>query len=128
MLADSDRPMALVTPLLLALLLALPVPAAAQPRERVDSSLPSLEAPPRGDRVIGTRAQRLRSEAQLREELIRQNELDRLFNPHRGVTDALVPVFPSVFPPLWPCAGRGCAPPAPHPPVPFPDRYPVPHR
>jgi len=112
-LADPDRSMPCMTPLLLVVLLALPAAGVAQPRERVDSSQPSLDPVPRGDRVLGTRGQRLRSEAQLREELIRQNELERLFNPHRGAGDGLGPVVPWVRLPPGPCAGRGCPPPVP---------------
>lgn len=101
--------------LLLALLLALPVPAVAQVRDRIDSTLPAPGARSTGDRVIDTRGQRLRSEAQLREELARHQDLDRRFNPPH---DAGVAVFPSIRPSGGSCRDPGCRP---IPPVPFPD-------
>ena len=80
--------------------------ASAQPRDRVDGTLPALQAPQRGERVTGTRAVREAGEARLREELLRQAELDALFNPHRAAwSGAFTPIYPTVIPPFGPGAG-----------------------
>jgi hypothetical protein len=109
--------------LLLALLIAVHAAGAAQPREHVDSTLPSLETHRPGERVTGTHALREASELRLREQLIRQAELDRLIDARQAHAGAYMPVFPSVYPrqdgPLHPpCRGSGCTPPRPGPPRP----------
>ncbi len=89
--------------------------AEAQPRDRVDGTLPALQAPQRGERVVGTRALRDAGEARFRDELVRQAELDALFNPHRAAWGgASMPIYPAVVPPYG--AGGGVVP----PPVVFP--------
>ena len=106
-------------PLLLALLCLLPVPGAAQPVGRSDSTLPALNGPRPGERVTSTRPQRDASEAALRQELLRQAELDRLFNLRPGDGGMDPPVFPSIYlqPGAggMPCYGRDCLPPRPQP-------------
>jgi hypothetical protein len=104
-----------------------PPGASTVPRDRVDSTLPALESPGRGERVLSTRPQRAASEARLRDELIRQAEIDRLVNPYRDPWSAGMPVVPSVFPQVgvggvWPCPGCGgwAGPPGPLPPGPHP--------
>lgn len=80
--------------------------AAAQPRERVDGTLPALQAPQRDERVVGTRALRDAGEARFRDELVRQAELDALFNPHRAAWGgASMPIYPAVVPPYGTPAG-----------------------
>lgn len=76
-------------------------PLAAQPRERVDSTLPQPAT--RGERVIGTAAQREAGEARLRESLQRQAEIDALFNPHRAAWGGVaMPIYPTVVLPYGP--------------------------
>jgi hypothetical protein len=117
------RPGSPLKPLRVALLIAFHAAAGAQPRERVDSTLPALETHRPGERVTTTRPLREASEARLREQLIRQAELDHLANPHFARPGAYGPVFPSVYlqpygplPP--PCSGPGCGPPRPPRPQP----------
>ena len=117
------RPGSTLKPLLVALLIAFHAAGGAQPRERVDSTLPSLETRQPGERVTTTRPLREASEARLREQLQRQAELDQLANPHFAHRGAYTPVFPSVYPPPFgvvrpPCVGPGCVPPRPFPPQP----------
>ncbi len=91
-----------------------PPQAAAQPRDRVDGTLPALQATQRGERVVGTRALRDAGEAGFRDELVRQAELDALFNPHRAAWGgASMPIYPAVVPPYGMAAGVA-------PPVAFP--------
>jgi hypothetical protein len=92
--------------------------AAAQPRDRVTGTLPALQAPERGERVLGTRALREAGEARFRDELVRQAELDALFNPHRAAWGgASMPIYPAVVPPF----GTGPARPSPLVVAPYPD-------
>lgn len=114
--------------------------AVAQPRDRVDGTLPGLQAPRHGERTVGTRALREAGEARFRDELVRQAELEALFNPHRAAWGgASMPIHPAVLPPYGaalgvpppvvvapyqdakvplPCAPGGCGPlkPSPRPP------------
>jgi hypothetical protein len=85
-------------------------PIAAQPRERVDSTLPQPAA--RGERVIGTAAQREAGEARFRESLQRQAEIDALFNPHRAAWGGVaMPIYPTVVPPFGVATPHGPMPP-----------------
>lgn len=106
-------------------------PLAAQPRERVDSTLPQPAA--RGERVIGTAGQREAGEARFRESLQRQAEIDALFNPHRAAWGGVaMPIYPTVVPPYGAATPYGPAIPhggAPHygpPPVVLPPGAKVP--
>jgi hypothetical protein len=84
----------------------------AQPRERVDSTLPPLQSPQRGERVLGTGAQRAAAESALRDELARQAELDAQFNPHRAAwSGGSMPIYPTVLP----CPAHACPPRKPSP-------------
>lgn len=91
-------------------------PLAAQPRERIDSTLPQPAA--RGERVIGTAAQRESGEARFRESLQRQAEIDALFNPHRAAWGGMaMPIYPTIVPPYGAATPYGPAMPhggAPH--------------
>ena len=89
--------------------------AGAQPSDRIDSTLPAASTPRPGDRVIDTRAQRSAGERRFRVELVRQAELDALFNPHRAAdAGLLVPVPPYLAVPPGPPGPR---PPGPRAPV-----------
>lgn len=106
-------------------------PLAAQPRERVDSTLPQPAA--RGERMIGTAAQREAGEARLRESLLRQAEIDALFNPHRAAWGGVaIPIYPAVVPPYGaatpygPAMPHGGVPPYGPPPVVLPPGAKVP--
>ncbi len=91
--------------------------AAGQARDRVDGTLPALQAPQRGERVVGTRALRDAGEARFRDELVRQAELDALFNPHRAAWGgASMPIYPAVLPSFG--APAGLPPPGVFPPYP----------
>lgn len=106
-------------PVFLALLCLLPVPGSAQHAARTDSTLPALNAPLPGERVTSTRPQRDAAEAVLRQELLRQAELDRLFNLRPGDGATAPPVYPSIYLPHGPgrppCYGRDCLWPEPRP-------------
>lgn len=110
------KPLHLVLPCLLCL---LPVQSEAQHAGRSDSTLPALNGARPGDRVTSTRPQRDASEAAFRQELLRQAELDRLFNPGLGNGGYGPPVFPSIILPpgaaSTPCSGRDCLRPQPLP-------------
>jgi hypothetical protein len=83
-------------------------PLAAQPRERVDSTLPQPAV--RGEGVTGTAAQREAGEARFRESLQRQAEIDALFNPHRAAWGGVaMPIYPTVVPPYGPTKPPGGA-------------------
>lgn len=73
----------------LALLVAAPVKA-----ERSYSTLPELETYERGDVVVHTRQLRKLSEQKYKNEMIRQNELNRLANPHLQNQNSNIGVFP----------------------------------
>jgi len=73
----------------LALLVASPVKA-----ERSYSTLPELETYERGDVVVGTRQLRKLSEQRYKSEMIRQNELNRLANPHLQNQNSNMAIFP----------------------------------
>jgi hypothetical protein len=122
------------------LLCMLAAAAHAQPRERVDATLPERASRERGDRVLDTRPLRDASEARLREELLRQAEIDALVDARQTRAAGLMPIYPSVYPfalprvqpPIYlpgtsssrppdgsgpgPCAGARC----PRPPAPMP--------
>jgi hypothetical protein len=104
------------------LLCTLAAAAHAQPRDRVDSTLPERASRERGERVLDTRPLRDASEARLRDELLRQAEIDALIDARQARAAGLVPVYPAVFPSAF----------APvHPPVPppvYPPMYPPIHQ
>jgi len=114
-----------LNPVLLLLLCLLPVPAEAQAQVQVqhagrtDSTLPSLNAARPGERVVSTRPQRDAGEAVLRQELLRQAELDRLFNLRPMDGGMAPPVYPTIV--LQPgadralCNGGDCTRPRPQP-------------
>lgn len=67
------------------------------------SAVAAVLAGLRGERVIGTAAQREAGEARLRESLQRQAEIDALFNPHRAAWGGVaMPIYPTVVLPYGP--------------------------
>lgn len=100
---------AVAAAVLVASVAVAPVALAA---DRVVSTVPAIDPPPqRGARVLDTRPQRAAGEARLAQDLERQAELNRLFNPHLDAGWGATQVYPSVFPQVvapWPPA---CVPP-----------------